>query len=203
MPLNMTQEFVFESDELSSVMTMFEALTKILYKMNDYTRPIILLEQPLFWEDGRYNSEWRSSLETYVYETADGSSVLLPCATYGGATMLKKHGDYKNNDKAAEVACSLHKDPKPTRMWIASVTYGKSIDLKTKIYQPKDRSDLSNKLKEIAEGIDVKDFLDKFRESKRSELFDCSVGMGYRLEWRPNGGYDTLDLSAVHVYYGK
>jgi hypothetical protein len=203
MSINKTQEFVFESDELSSVMTMFEAIAKILYDMKDYTRPVILLEQPLFWEDGRYNAEWRKSLDTYIYETTDGSSVLLPCATYGGATMLKKHGDYKNNDKAAKVACSLHQKPKPTRMWIASVTHGQWIGPKTKIHQPKSLDELSNKVKEIAEGVDKKDFLEKFQEFEHPELFDCSVGMGYRLEWRADGGSDTLDLSAVHVYYGK
>ena len=33
--------------------------------------------------------------------------------------------------------------------------------------------------------------------------FDGSIGLGYRLEHSPSGGWDNLDVYLVHAYYGK
>jgi len=33
--------------------------------------------------------------------------------------------------------------------------------------------------------------------------FDGSIDSGYRINYRPNGGWECLDISLCHIYYGK
>ena len=209
MSIKITQEMTFETDDLDLFETMLRAATQVLFSKKDYP-PLVFDKQPFGFDDGRFEPhiDDRQPSIFNVAESSkadamlgDGYVLVRPSATYGGATVLSAVTDEKifdDKDEAARRSCALKQERKPQRQWITTLAE----------YPPEDKSNWSHHhdvvefVMALCRKADTKKFTAEFAHAE-PEWFDGNIGIGYRLQWRPDGGWNVLDVSMVHALYGK
>jgi len=208
MSINMTQALVFETDDLQSFGKLLEPVSQILFetKSGKY-KPKVILKPPSYWEDGQYEDYDHHSAQPMMLPIMDTETDVLlvePCATFGGATQLKVVDNAATLDEAARKACAKRQKPLPKRQWICTIeNYVEQRDFKRGEYvSPKNHQELVGVVLELCSNVDKEKFRHDFADIE-DRYFDGSVGVGYRMQWRPNGGWNVLDISMVHAYYGK
>tara|TARA_Y100000034_G_C6874455_1_gene399699 strand:- start:1138 stop:1770 length:633 start_codon:yes stop_codon:yes gene_type:complete len=210
MSINMTQDFVFETDDIKSFGHMLGSVATVLFKESGkYTCPFIQTENPGLFRDGKYDNYRRH--DSGLLEMQDSCALVEPTATHGGATVYNYVRDENHcvvqtddKDEAARMVCARREEPQPTRLFIC--TLGD--------YRNDANKDGAKKYRTIVDQVqDAVKFVYEFdvqrveRELQgrpfRQYGGDGTISTGYRMDYRPNGGWNLLDLSAIHVYYGK
>lgn len=215
MSINLMQELVYETDSLESFERMLTAAAHCAFKdkpPGEYTALHAKGEKPYLWDDGKNYHFDRKPVVVPVVGWGHEARYYLaePKRTYGGATVLELFKSHLNLDDAAAEACRLHEQkhkPTPSRLWLATLADYKS-----------DMKDTDLEFSNIQEMIDyimvvIKDRKERFKDeflrtcgtgfNSWFNSNDGDVDVGYRLHRRPNGGWNNLDVSLVHVYYGK
>lgn len=212
MSINMTQALKFETDDLRSFEQMLAVAVRVLFKPNGrYVRQHIRVgdQPPCLFPDGRdYREEWLSQPE--VLKDGDGKFYLLETqGVFGGAPMRRKiNVPYDDQNAAARASCSQRKEAKPTRMWICTLSdYEgdfRSAKKNERIFC-RGYDDMVKKTMNVVRAADPRAFVDQFGDGYHYGFNsdDGSVGHGYLMQWRPNGGWNVLYISMVHAYYGK
>ena len=195
----MTQALVFDNDDLNSFEAMLHAAVRILYNFK-HERPKIALEQPHDFDDGRYEN-WRPD-RPYGYNTGERVDVLQPFKTFSGTTFLESIGTAGTEEEAARIAKSKEKSPIPERMWIATIYDYPSHYSTIQSYTSRNHDDLVEEVMKMARAADREKFRQEFRDAECPH-FDGSFGCSYRMQWRPSGAMEILDISMVHAMYGK
>lgn len=203
MSINMTQAFEFETDDPKSFETMLQAIVPILFGKNGSHTKLHLQGSPEFWDDGReYEEAWNSCPR--MYQEGDKVSLLKPSRIYGGAYLWEKVGEAPDLDAAAVQSMKHKKEPAPTRVWITTLQdyagdYGEGDtycnghkDMVVKAMELVKNANLKKLQEECGDGYN-----DGFNHN------DGSISVGYRMQYEPNGGWNQLVLSLIHIYYGK
>lgn len=220
MSIGMTQALVFETDDLNHFKTMLEATCPVLFNFRAF-RPMVVLNNPeMVWRDGRYEN-WEHSTHVMLPVSdlieADNvhllqdddpeTAVLTACATYGGAKQMRLVCTKDDKDEAARYCCSQEPKPQPTRKWITSVEEYHDTHRDASEFVPcKTHKQIVQVVMDIIDDrsseAEKKKFRDEFAHAEPRH-FDGSIGIGYRMEWRPSGALNMLDVSMVHALYGK
>ncbi len=211
MSINMTQAFKFETDDLESFEKMLRVIVEILYggrKFGDHSKLHLQVKNQHYgFPDGK---DYHASRNEQPEMLAEGGKyfALKPQRVYGGAFFVTKDTSFTDKDKAARFSCSKWREPKATRMWIATFAdYIEDFD-----HLKKDEriycasvNDAVKQAMEVVRAVDPKVFFEKFGDGYHYAFnrFDGSIGHGYRMEWSPSGASDHLHLSMIHAYYGK
>jgi len=207
----MTQEFVFDTDDLGSFEKMLQVIGEILFggrKFGDSSKLHIQVKDEHYgFPDGRNH---RAAFAEQPEVLAEGGKYFLlkPHRIFGGASFRTKGKSFTDKDEAAKASCSKYKEPKPSRKWIATINdWGGDLDRAEEgsVILCPDVSDMVRAAMELMRAADKKDFLKEFGDGYHYGFnsFDGSIGVGYRMEWSPSGAQDLLHLSMVHAYYGK
>lgn len=162
MPINMTQAFEFETDDLGSMRKMLEAIVPILFTK----------------DEGKYTKIHLSREDKHLFR--DG------------------HEYEKNEDGKWE------RTP-PTRVWVTCMSdYSSSIDHEVdEVFETRSQAidRIMEMLKEKTKEDLVRELGDGYDECFNE--YDGSISLGYRIHWEPSGGWNLLQVSLVHAYYGK
>ena len=194
MSIEMTQEFLYETDDLKLFETVLRTILPIIYGKNHHPR---MCRKAPFWDDGKdYHRNFS------VVPTPEKWCVITPCQTYHGSTFHQIVSEFSSREEAAADACQREKEPKPTRQWITSLelSYG---ELDSKHYiGTRGTGDAATKVMEKVKETDGQKFLHDFSHVEREEFnwFDGTIRYGWRME---HSGMDSLDISMVHILYGK
>lgn len=206
MSINLTQEFVFETDEIESFSKMLEAIVSILFSPNGkHSQLHLKTKQPFGLDDGKeYYSWWRQQKPILTYQNK--TMLLNADGCYHGAALYTVEQEFNNIDAAAAASEKDFKKiplPKPMRMWVTTLSdyqENKKVEKNCKNFE-----DLINltvsKLKTVDEKKFYQECGDGFHQGFNRD--DGSVKFGYRMQQRSVGGCNHLDISLVHVYYGK
>lgn len=210
--INLTQDFVFETDSLESLTSMINTIVPILFseKRSQYTKLHLKTKQPSSFDDGKYeNYNWDKKKPVLFYQ---GKHHLLdPSLTYGGPSKVfstEKTVGSKSADDATAASCADHsqlRQPKPTRMWIATLADYMDEETTNTLNCASFKDLVKQALKEIKKSTLVKDFFSKYGSGYTSwfNSDDGSVDKGFRLTNRHTGAWNNLDISLIHLYYGK
>jgi hypothetical protein len=213
MGIHMVQEFCFETDDLKYFEVVLRAVAPTLFDFK-HSLPKILVKAPSDWRDGRYEDTQftRQSSRHDLPFTFDNSivggkgfSTLAPDGCYHGAVKLKQHGQHDDLEAASRASCAEYKEPKPLRMWIATIFDSQYMyeSLKSKDYFTcKSWDGLVAEIVRRCTVANPVQFREDFQHVEES-WFDGSYGTGFRMQARPCGGEDLLDISMVHMWYGK
>lgn len=225
MSINMTQELCFETDDLDSFEIMLRAAVTVLFRFSgQHISPHIRIADPGHWEDGKdYGAEFDSQPSFVdirpILKTAcdmlnvanaqlasrECYALVDSCATYGGASQLLVQEIVKNKDEAARKCCKQRTITKPTRKWVCMISDYKGdlegLAKEKRICCPS-KDDLITSVMTILRAIDYDEAMGWLGDLEPS-WFDGSVGVGYRMEWQPNGGWNHLHISLVLAMYGK
>jgi non-homologous end joining protein Ku len=182
---------------------MLTVISGILYEYPRWTKPVVLLKEPYDWEDGKYEDYHNDQPMMLPVEGKKEVLLVKPCACYHGATKLEVTEMVEDLDKAARKSCDQRSEPKPKRQWICTVeNYADSRSLKKGEYVRLRKGEVVGIVLDLCKNIDTRSFLEGFSDVE-DQYFDGDVGIGYRMQWRPSGAADVLDVSMVHAYYGK
>jgi hypothetical protein len=204
MSIEMTQKLVFETDDIKLFEKMLDVSVRIVFKKTHNLK--FLLQEPSCFDDGKYDESYDSE-QVDIVESADYDNwyFLEPIGTYHGAVFFKQGKGFDNKDKAAKASCESRIEPKPKYMWLSTIydhDYEGSTRNRPKYrYSAKNHDDfMDNIMKQIKLG-DQRKFHEDFSHLDTED--DVSFSAGYRLEHRPSGGADMLDISFCGIYYGK
>jgi hypothetical protein len=206
MSINMTQGLMFDTDDLASFEKMLSVAVRVLFGENGkYVTLHIHKKKPFLWPDGK-GSGWAEVPE--VLEDKGKWFHLCGDGIYGGAPFVKKGEEFANKDKAAAAASKQYKEPPPVRMWIATLSdYSGDFErlAPDERYHCPDHNFMVETAMDIVRDADSKKFFEMCGDGYHYGFnhFDGSIGVGYRMEWSPNGGWNLLHLMMVHAYYGK
>lgn len=204
MSINLTQAFVFETDELESFAVILRAIIPVLFVGRDGL--FVHLTEHYGWGDGT-DVGARLRATPRVLELGGEFALLKPSAFYAGVEFVKtERHRFDSAEKAVGIASArgAKECPKPTRVWVAMLSdYRKDVeegDIECSTYQELTARAMDCVMaanpeelnKRCGDGYDY-----AFNE------FDGDIKPGYRMHYRPNGGLNRLVLSLVHVYYGK
>jgi hypothetical protein len=194
MSINMTQKFSFETDDFVSFENILKAIVPVLFKSNGKYIALHIDEvEPSFWRNG---------LEYNFDHGVFGNTVIAPASTYHGATLYKTISEHEKLEQACLQACKLNEKNKklPTRKFICRLAdYGKNFKPGMKFC--KDYIDMISQTMSIVKETDKKQFIEDFFEVE--DKYADNANAGYRMHWEPNGGWNYLYISMIHVYYGK
>ena len=200
----MTQELTFETDDLNSFELMLKSAVRVLFPKSkgQYINLHIKKEHPGFWEDGKYDNYENGP--SILDKGSDKYALLEHKQTYGGAFFVKEKQTFGNKDEAADASNSCKKEPKPKRLWIATLSDYASD------FSPEDTScanhkSLVEKSMKLMRKFPRQRVFDEIGSGRHHGFnsFDGSIGIAYRMEYAPMGGWNLLYLSATHAYYGK
>lgn len=202
MSINLTQAFVFETDDLKSLQAILSVVVRTLMP----TPRLALTEPDHFWaDDGRYNQEFIDSC--YGYVNGDSATLLEPSETFGGATFLSARNIGTKDDIAAEISARYKKDNPliPKYSWIASLYpshYRPSFGRQKGFQAFPGYDKLITQVMEMAKAKDKAAFRFEYSAAEWDN-FDGSIGEGYRLYQSYDAGWSVLHLAMCHIYYGK
>lgn len=199
MSINLTQKFVYETDDLKSFRIVLNSISNVLFSDKKH-KPKILINEPSHWGDGKYEDNDDDS--HFILHNKTNALVLKKSCCYHGAIVVKKIEEKQNLDEAAKAANDLRKPIFPKRKWITTIFDYKSEGSKEKTISFYSFEGLADAVIDLCKQVDSRKFMNDFNHAEDG-CFDGGVQLGYRIEWRPNGGFDVLDISAIHVYYGK
>ncbi len=157
--MNLTQDFVFETDSLENLESMLNTIVPILF-------PVIT--------PGPHT-------QLFVTQRVDDTFV---------GTYLNITKDEPVKKQKAVTICSVE-------------DYAKHIQDEDEVFGSYEY--IVKRVMAIVKEADRKEFRRKAGDGFCSDFnpFDGSVGIGYRLKYKENGGWDALDVSLCHMYYGK
>jgi hypothetical protein len=163
-------------------------------------------KSPLFPDGRDYRASWDS--QPRILEEDGKFFELVPQHVFGGAGMDKKGQEFSSQTEAARYSCDQRKEPKPTRMWIATLAdYKSEFDRLKKEERMFCRGydDMVEKTMKVVRAVDPSVFYALFGDGYHYGFnrSDGSISHGYLMQWRPNGGWNLLHISMVHMYYGK
>ena len=220
MSINLTQEFVFETDDLDSLEQMLDTILRILFQKGRYQKTAHVMrmqitgdtipQTPTCFRDGRYEDwNWGTARPMMIPVKAvapdvvcnDESFALVAHGqTYGGTSQLKVLEHHDDRDIAARAASAQEIKPKPTRRWITSIwdSDHENTHLKAnEVFKARGYADLVREAVKLCKQANQKAFLNDFRDVEPDT--DGSVAVRFRLESRPR----ALDISLAHIVYGK
>jgi hypothetical protein len=213
MGIHMVQDFCFETDDLKYFEAVLRAVAPTLFDFK-HSLPKILVEAPSDWRDARYEDTQFTRQSSrhdlpFTFDNSlvggEGFSTLALDGCYHGAVKLKVHGTHKDLDEASRASCAEYVEPRPLRMWIATIFDSQYMyeSLKPKDYFTCKSWDLlATEVMRRCMTADAVKFREDFQHVEEA-WFDGSYGTGFRMEARPCGGEDLLDISMVHMWYGK
>ena len=201
----MTQSFCFESDSLESLEKVLRTVFSVVYsKFDKFYECYLTTQEPEYWEDGS-KSSWDECPS--IYQTGGKYLHLGGSYIYGGARILKKTAEFDTLDKAAEESSKQFKHIDGNRMFLCGVSdYELSFEEKES-FQTTDKA--VDRVIEICRNASSKENIIKFFQKKGDGYTswfngdDGSVDIGWRVHWEPDGGFNKLYISMIHVYYGK
>ena len=210
MALNLTQEFVFETDSLKSAESMLRALIPILFHENGKHCQLHLRteKQPLSFEGvDRFEMLRYYDQRKPVVGLQNKYYLLNPDGMYHGTSFHTPSSPFSSKDAAAQASCDDFdkiSKPKPSRFWLATLGDYQGDSQGQKLC--KDYPDLlNNAMALLCDTSRHDEFFatcgDGYHDGFRG--FDGSIDVGFRFDKRPNGGWNVLDISLTHIYYGK
>ena len=200
MSINLTQRFLFETDDINSLKSV---LTTMIEVMVSPKQVLYLLKDEPFgltpdFEDHDFEIP-------PVFPVGDKWAVGEHDRTFGGSQFLKAGEIFSSPDDAAKACCARTKNPLKSNMWISSISIRYSApspsENMTKIFK-------KDVVSAVISQVVMAD-LDKFEIECRPHLksmrrmCDGSVHAGYRLKYAPDGGYDMLHICMIPILYGK
>jgi len=203
----MIQNFVYETGNLNDIEKVLRVLVPIAFSENGKYTQLHIKTKMQYWNDGKdHNSYWQNQPKIMRLST-DESVMLKTDRTYSGVVVMEIAERFKTLDQAAKAACKEGEkfNPKATRLFVLSLgDYCDDYD------ENKDIKCLSSDLM-IRDSMRIAKEFDKNRlveelGSGYTNWFnedDGDVKPGWRLHHEPNGAWDRLVLSLVHIYYGK
>ena len=220
MSINLTQEFVFETDDIDSLEQILDPILRVLFRKGRYqkTEHRMRLQiagdtvpvTPTCFLDGRYDNYDTSQpmmlpmSEIVPDSIVNDTVVLLEIdRMYGGTSQLKAAGEdyyFDDRDAAAKASCAHRIEPRPTRRWITSIwdSDHENTHLKEdEVFVARGYADLVREAIKLCRFANKDKFRDEFSEVEPDT--DGSVEIGFRIESRPR----ALDFSLVHIIYGK
>ena len=216
MVINLTQEFNYETDSLESLEKVLQTIIPLFFSKNsEYCCLHLKKDKPSSFDNGVDHRVYYDLQNRIVENPISSNSgkieneylLIEPHHTYAGVAIDRVSDIYRNLDEATAVATGKHRKlplPTPKRKWITSLAdYRGSCD--TKDIKCKSHQDLLTKTLELIKKFDPKTFESECGDGYCSWFNhdDGSIGVGYRLQHRPQGGWNNLDISAIHIYYGK
>lgn len=202
--INMTQDFEFETDDLKSFRIILSAAVRVLFHEGKNG----LWTQLHIQQDDRHHFPSGAVVDNHqrpmILPDGDQFKLVDPCETYHGTTVLSAKGVYSTKDEAAEAAKLEDKEPKATRVYIATLSDYES-EIKPEDIRCKTYDELVDETMKIVAGFPKKKFFDTLGDGYNYWFnpYDGSVGVAYRMQWRPNGGWNLLHISMTHAYYEK
>lgn len=195
----MTQNLVFETDDLNSFMSMLNLIYDI-HKTRG-TNVYFGNRQPSSWvyDDGT-DEQFRDE-QPNVMPVGDQWALAEANKTYHGAIFVIPTLTFKTREEAAAASCKLRQNPPMIRKWISTIHFTYSSGVKDATWM-NSKEQLLGVAKEAISAIDGDQFLAEFNHPE-ADRFDGSVGYGYRVKWRPSGPCNLFDVSMVHMFYGK
>lgn len=195
MSIEMTQDFVYETDDLKLFRTVLITIIPVLFRSG---RQKILLREPrdCSWDAGEEES-WHDTQPEILDATRELNACyhLETTGTYHGAVFQHLGAEFKTKDEAAAAAVAQRTRPRPTRRWITRVfeygTYARGT------YATPLKAALVDSIMYLVQSTDRNAFLRDFRAVEPDT--DGNVGVGYRMQL----SRDALDISMVHVVYHK
>lgn len=220
MTINLTQEFVFETDDLDSLEQMLDVVVRIMFQKGRYQKSEhrmrlqitgdTIPETPICFRDGKYDTSpaWPMCRPLLLpMSEVDPQNKLFALVehgeTFGGCCQLKVvegAGLFEDRHDAARASSSKEEEPKPTRQWITSIwdcDHENTHLKKNEVFVARGYADLVREIIKVCKRANQKKFLEEFCEVAPDT--DGSVDVGFRLESRCR----MLDLSLVHIIYGK
>lgn len=216
MSIQMTQDFVYETDDLTHFGIVLKAVIEVMFCKNygsgggsEYTQ-LHLKAKPDGFNDGRYEC-YRHRNPPKILPHGTTNLIVDTDRIHGGATVLKVVGEEKDLDKAARKVAEWPVPPElkvqPKYLWISTLA-----DYKSNM-KPEDVS-VCNHLEMHEKAMAL---MREARSTRKGEFltvcgdgyhygfnnFDGSVALGYRMSYSPTGGWNNLNLSFCHAYYGK
>ncbi len=224
----LTQEFAFETDSLDDLAEMIRAACKVTYHTAisspgaRYTQLHINTHAPkdMSFQNGQDLREYYRSKPVLFEDPSDdfGDRVLLLDVgrIHGGASVMKVvekitgEGLEESLDQAAQASqkylAKTDPPPLPTRLWVATLGDYKSrmVETDTPCANLDELVLMATEAARTAK-IAKKDEFRRVCGSGYNEFFnsdDGSVDIGWRLQLR-GVSWPEIDISLVHIYYGK
>lgn len=200
--INLTQEFVFETDNLAAVDQALRMCWDVFLKFRKGTGslPRFFADKPHFgFEDGKYENHHPADDPSVFSLDNKKFYVIDSCRTYGGVTFMHSLSEHGNADEASQAAYKLRKPLVPTRKWVGTVMnwLQSSVDKKRGMALRNADELVEEALKQFQLVEKTCDFYTEFADAMIDG--DGSSRPGYRLSCRN----DYLDLSLVWIYYSK
>lgn len=201
MSLDLIQDFCFETDEPKLFRAMLATVGPMLFK-NKHYRPKLLLEEPTpSCYCDLYKDYWDQ--EPGMLQLENGVARLDNIPMFHGAPQFKIVETYPDREKAAKAICDARKEPKPDRKWLTTI-----FDY-TEEYTRNDGRYVSlsglpamvDAVMEIISKTDESQFLQDFGYCEPDT--DGSCAAGYRMDVAPAGPFYKLNITMVHIIYGK
>lgn len=208
--MNITQEFLYETDEPPAIQRMLEAIVANMFEGGNgkYTQ-LHLWSAPrdFSFDNDSYKDH---NLRQSIVEVAGKFHILGRRRSPWNSHFLES-GPCFDTEQAAIAETSKRFDalstPLPKRLWLATASNLKS-NVGAKDTVCKSQKEL---IAEIMSRIQLA------LKNRKEEFFDVcgdgyndwfnsddgSIDAGIRLHRSPQGGWDLLHISMVHIYYGK
>jgi hypothetical protein len=211
MSINMTQAFVFETDDQGAAEKMLATVVPILFRENGEYTKLHIERRKEGKADHRdetdYGEYWRAKAP--LLDMGDHVLLAESGRMYHGAVFHVPGKKFKTRDEAAiHVNAEADKVEKHAKwLWLATLADYRG-DFKEGNEGCRSHGDMINSAFSILNGA-VRQYKPEFRRicgDGYNDWFnsdDGSVGVGYRLWYSPNGGWNKLNIGLCHMYYGK
>jgi len=210
----MIQEFSLETDSIQKLESTLKVMIPLLFSKNGNESVGLHLKQekPSSFDNGVDYREYFDLQEHVLSFVPDQQQKPIHLTTqsertYAGVVVDRVTDKYLELDEAVAAVGNRYRKlpiPIPRRTWITTLADYKDTSYK-KSLKCRSYEDLLTKTLEIIKSFDSQKFFQEC-ESGYCSWFNSDDGiikMGYRLQQRLKGGFECLDISAIHIYYGK
>jgi hypothetical protein len=199
MSINMTQAFEFETDDLKSFeKVLVSAISVMFHDKND--QYVQLHIDPTkgddYWHDGGYDNS------VAVYKNGNKFDV-IKTQYIKNIQYAAKVDSFNTLDEAVKAAEKTDR-ARPTRLFVAGLFDYRSSIRKDSI-RCKSQKEMHEEAMKLVQNVDINKLNEACGDgySDGFQNFDGSIDVGYRMHYEPQGGWNCLYLSLVHMYYGK